>query len=238
MTPNQNEATNIMTVRNRWRTLAVLLAATCVAVVNAQAPAEQLDFPGMDPDRSLVNAAKSAEKAYRKGEFEDAMWLYRTRLAPAGDKFAQYMVGYMYADGEGVPRDPIMAAAWFLVAAERGHESLVEVSQKTLRALSASQRAEARDKAEALRAEVGDRAILEHLIYLDEASLREQTGSRSGTCSQTARVEMTIDGRAGQSVSMQRFCEVLNERIATRQAYLDNYVEYGDIDESVADSVK
>ena len=35
---------------------------------------------------------------------------------------------------------------------------------------------------------------------------------------------------------MQRFCEVLNERIAVRRAYVDNYVEYGDIDESVADA--
>lgn len=225
-----------MTVRNFSRVFVMLLAALCFSAAGAQAPADQLEFPGIDPERSLINAAKKAEQEYNKKNFEDAMWLYRTRLAPAGDKFAQYMVGYMYADGEGVPRDPVTAAAWFLLAAERGHESLVEVSQSTMRALSPSQRERARAEADELRAEFGDRAILEHLIYLDEASLREQTGSRSGTCSQTARVEMTIDGRAGQSVSMQRFCEVLNERIAVRRAYVDNYVEHGDIDESVADA--
>lgn len=225
-----------MKTRTHWRSMLVLLACCAFSAALAQAPADQLEFPGMDPDKGIIRAAKKAESAYKKRDFDEAMWYYRTRLAPAGDKFAQYMIGYMHAAGEGVPKDPVSAAAWFLVAAERGHESLVEVSQNTMRALSATQRRAAREKADELRAEVGDRAILERLVYLDETSLREQTGSRSGACAQSARVEMTIDGRAGQSVSMQRFCEVLNGRIEARRAYIDNYVEYGDIEEAVADS--
>lgn len=137
-------------------TAVLLFASTCAGAAGSDA---QLNFPGIDADNTVINAVKKAERAYAEGDFKEAMWQYRTRVAPIGDKFAQHTIGYMYAAGEGVSQDPVTAAAWFLVAAERGHEQLVEVSQNALRELSEPQRERAREIAEELREELGDRAV-------------------------------------------------------------------------------
>ena len=42
-------------------------------------------------------------------------------LAEKGDADAQYNLGWMYADGEGVPEDDKEAVKWYRKAAEQGH---------------------------------------------------------------------------------------------------------------------
>ena len=41
--------------------------------------------------------------------------------AEKGDAGAQYSLGFMYADGRGVPRDDAQAVAWYRKAAAQGH---------------------------------------------------------------------------------------------------------------------
>jgi TPR repeat protein len=41
--------------------------------------------------------------------------------AEAGDAEAQFNLGTVYADGEGVPQDDAEAARWFRLAADQGH---------------------------------------------------------------------------------------------------------------------
>ena len=41
--------------------------------------------------------------------------------AEAGDAEAQFFVGVLYAEGEGVPRNYMAAVAWYRRAAEQGH---------------------------------------------------------------------------------------------------------------------
>jgi len=43
------------------------------------------------------------------------------KAAEAGDADAQYDLGLMYHDGEGVPEDYVEAVKWFRKAAEQGH---------------------------------------------------------------------------------------------------------------------
>ena len=43
------------------------------------------------------------------------------RQAEQGDPEAQYNLGDMYINGEGVPEDQAEAAHWFRLAAEQGH---------------------------------------------------------------------------------------------------------------------
>ena len=38
------------------------------------------------------------------------MFIYREELAPLGDKYAQYMIGYMHEHGKGVDKDPAVAS--------------------------------------------------------------------------------------------------------------------------------
>ncbi|MFC7331980.1 peptidoglycan-binding protein [Rhodocista pekingensis] len=57
--------------------------------------------------------------AYQAGEYEQAL----TELEPAarqGDAQAQYYLGSMYAEGQGVLRDPSLAHTWLTLAANQG----------------------------------------------------------------------------------------------------------------------
>ena len=44
-------------------------------------------------------------------------------LAKAGIALAQFSLGYMYANGEGVPKDAVQAVSWYRKAAEQGDAS-------------------------------------------------------------------------------------------------------------------
>lgn len=55
--------------------------------------------------------------AYKRGDFAAALREYRAEDGPSAD----FAMGVMYYKGEGVKRDPAMAAMFFRRAAERGH---------------------------------------------------------------------------------------------------------------------
>ena len=54
---------------------------------------------------------------------QDSSFLETRRLAEQGDAVAQFSLGSMYANGEGVPEDDAEAVRWFRMAAEQGHAS-------------------------------------------------------------------------------------------------------------------
>lgn len=60
--------------------------------------------------------------AYRARHYRTAIanWL---PLAEDGNLYAQFFVGGLYADGSGVPRDPVRALIWWTLAANQGHEN-------------------------------------------------------------------------------------------------------------------
>ena len=60
--------------------------------------------------------------AYDRGEFETALKEWRP-LAEQGNVSFQFLLGTMYADGQGVPQDDQEAVKWFRRAAEQGHAS-------------------------------------------------------------------------------------------------------------------
>ena len=57
--------------------------------------------------------------AYHRGDHAVAMEIWRP-LAERGDVSAQYMVGYLYAQGEGVESSSRTAAKWYRKAADQG----------------------------------------------------------------------------------------------------------------------
>jgi hypothetical protein len=67
--------------------------------------------------------------------------------AEAGDAYAQYDLGYMYYEGEGVPRDDAEAARWIRLAADQGHAA----AQVNLGVMYADGRGVPQDDAEAVR---------------------------------------------------------------------------------------
>ena len=58
--------------------------------------------------------------AYNSGDYATALNEWKP-LAEQGDDSAQYNLGVIYANGEGVPQDYEEAVKWYRLAAEQGH---------------------------------------------------------------------------------------------------------------------
>ena len=58
-------------------------------------------------------------KAAQAGDFQTALKEWKM-LADQGDAYAQYFLGLMYANGEGVVEDDAEAAGWYRLAADQG----------------------------------------------------------------------------------------------------------------------
>ncbi len=60
--------------------------------------------------------------AYERGDYATALRTWRP-LADQGSAIAQFNLGLMYDNGEGVPRDYTAAASWYRKAADQGYAS-------------------------------------------------------------------------------------------------------------------
>jgi len=87
------------------------------------------------PDSRTASVQSKVDELFESGEFERAYFIYRNELAPIGDKYAQYMVGYMHLMGMGVEEDTVRASAWYRLAAERGYPEFVAIRKQVLKSL-------------------------------------------------------------------------------------------------------
>ncbi len=73
-------------------------------------------------------------QAYRRGDYATALeeWL---SLAEQGNATAQYRLGFMYADGEGVAQDYVLSHMWFNLAAAHLPADVVQESAATQRSI-------------------------------------------------------------------------------------------------------
>ncbi len=62
--------------------------------------------------------------AYERGDYETALKEFRP-LAEQGDPLAQSYLGGMYTEGEGLPKDYVLAHMWATLAAAQGNENAV-----------------------------------------------------------------------------------------------------------------
>ncbi len=58
--------------------------------------------------------------AYEAREFEAAVGLWRP-LAEGGDVEAQFLLGFVFGEGQGVEKNPVEAVRWFGLAGQQGH---------------------------------------------------------------------------------------------------------------------
>lgn len=176
MRPRAHSAEDIVTgIQSRASSIALLvMAGLCVS---SPAPAgDYRQFPGAPADDRTLRIQERVEEIYAADDHSRALLIYEKELAPAGDKYAQYMVGFMHLAGEGVAADPVAAMAWYRLAAERGEESFVEARDE----LAASLPPEALERSEELFTELwrqyGDRKLLLDLVEDDLELLRRQAG--------------------------------------------------------------
>lgn len=67
----------------------------------------------------LNTSYKDGVAAYNKGDYQLA-YLHWQPLAKKGNKFAQFGIGNMYDNGQGMPQNHAKAFKWYLEAAKQG----------------------------------------------------------------------------------------------------------------------
>ncbi|MEQ8205554.1 MAG: hypothetical protein RIA65_05205 [Woeseia sp.] len=152
--------------------LLVLLAACTVMAAAPAGAQEYRHFPGLVPDLRTARVQERVETLYNQRDYQLALRNYEEFLAPLGDKYAQYMVGYMHLSGQGTTPDPVRALAWYRLAAERNERPYVEARDALAAMLDDEQLATADRDFVKLRRRLGDRQLLVSLIRRDVNALR------------------------------------------------------------------
>ena len=83
-----------------------------------------------------------AYAAYNSGDYKSAARLFRP-LADQGNASAQYNLGLMYNNGQGVPQDYVMAHMWLNLAAARGYTTAKTSRDRAANLMTSEQIAEA-----------------------------------------------------------------------------------------------
>jgi len=68
---------------------------------------------------------QDATDAYNRQDYKEAVRLYRLS-AEQGNALAQYNLGMVYKNGEGVPQDDTLAHMWWNIAGSKGHEEATD----------------------------------------------------------------------------------------------------------------
>src|SRR6056297_4347851 len=207
------------------RALPCLVLGAALAFWTLAAAAQER-FPGSAPSSRTVKIQQKAERAYQEGDYERAFRIWRKDLVEIGDKYAQYMVGYLYLTGQGTERDATKAYAWYRLAAERGHDELVRVMEELEPRLTPAELDAGMAEYERLSGKYGDRKLVRRLIRIDELRLKKRTG-RVGA---SVGAPMTVVLRNGRSVDATRYYAAIEERLQRRYQYLQGYVEFGELE--------
>lgn len=194
--------------------MTAMLMATSVAAVAGD------DFPGGKADRRVLEAQQKVDELFEKGDYERAYFIYREELVPLGDKYAQYMVGYMNIVGKGVPRDYIVGSAWYRLAAERGDVSFSAARDEVWDQFSDEQRLQSDQKYAALRLDFSDAMIIASFIEkdLDLISRRQQRSTLSNDL---------VDSQNQSDAENAQLVEEARQRIQNRLEYLANTIASG-----------
>ena len=182
----------------------------------AMAAIAQEGYLGEAPTRTILKAQEKADAYFEKQKYGKAMAIYRDDLAPVGDKYAQYMVAYMYLAGKGVEEDAIVASAWYRLAAQRENEQYVRIRDGLLSLFNDEQRSRSDLMYVDLRRKMGDLALVHKLIRDDIQVLRRRTGTELFLQSDIER------GNYGQQLDV---FDAAVDRIGSRLEFLRRQIE-------------
>ena len=149
----------------RLSILVSVLCCTCIALPTVAQRTSELSADV--PDTRTLAVQRKVETLFLEGEHKRAFFIYHEELAPLGDKYAQYMVGYMYDKGMGVARDDVKAVAWYRLAGERNTPEFVAVYKDSITKLDEAKRLRAEVEYLQLRREFSDLAVLFSSIKRD-----------------------------------------------------------------------
>ncbi len=204
---------------NRLRLVAVV--ALCLTTLDVVAQGVG-PFPGRAIDAKTMKIQNKAEELVEKGDFERAHLIYRNDLAPIGDKYAQYMVGYMYLTGNHVNEDPVLASAWYRLAAERSYKEFLNERDHLLGLFSDVDLVRSDSLYLQLRREYSDVVLLLDLVKADVDMLEARTGSRLSGGGGTVTI---VDARSGSSISGDRLYGQVRRRMEARLRFMGTQLD-------------
>jgi len=211
------------TLKIRLALIAGLLAAFFCASLQAQS---YRSFPGESADQRTLQTQKRVDELYAAGEYERALFIYEKELAPRGDKYAQYMVGYMHLDTPGVPPDKARALAWYRLAAERENEVLQQARDELAADLTQAEIDASNRIFLDLLQEIGDTRLIMKLIRRDMNTLSGRTGThiRGATSGGS-----TVIIRPSGVIEDPNFYRNIRLRLESRLSYLETKIKISDI---------
>ncbi len=207
---------------------AILLLTLCTAAMGQFAVA--LDRSNDSP---ALRLQLKAEDLYQNGHFERAYFIYVNELAAIGDKYAQYMAGYMCLHGQGMRQDRIKASAWYRLAAERGAPEFIQVRDQLLGALGEGELKLSDDTYVDLRLRYSDLALaLGHVRDERRAFGSGTTGTRLNTGSGPVTV---IDPRTGAPMTREAYVRRIEDRMQVRLDFITENMGIDPVDAGMSD---
>lgn len=170
------------------------------------------DFPGSKPDRRILKTQEKVDSLFERGEYERAYFIYREELAPLGDKYAQYMVGYMNITGKGVDKNYIAGSAWYRLAAERGDAHFSRARDEVWALFNDEQRQQSDKKYGDLRLEYSDVMIVAELAEKDLELLEKQVPN--------SQLALSVDVTSINNAERARTASLAASRLNTRIEFL------------------
>jgi hypothetical protein len=161
----------------------------------------------------MVQLQDRVDELYERGKYDRAYLIYRDELALAGDKYAQYMVGFMTLQGKGVAADPVTASAWYRMAAERGTKEFVMVRDRLMAKFDDVEVSQSDRVYRELRMKYSDLALLLRLVKRNFEQLADSTGSRLGASGSAMTV---VDTRTGRPMAGDEYYGQIQKQLETR----------------------
>jgi hypothetical protein len=177
-----------------------LLAGLCCTPALSQ---DYMRFPGESADQRTLKTQEQVDELYASGDYKRALFIYEKELAPRGDKYAQYMVGFMHLNGQGVPPDPARA----LMTPDE-----IEASNRIFLQLLQ---------------EIGDTKLIMTLIQKDMNTLKGRTGTHIPGSRVSSPMQIIMP--SGMPVDPNYYSNI-RRRLEVRLGYLETTVEISDIE--------
>jgi len=205
-------------------------------LLSASAFAQWSEFPTGDLDSHTMSIQAKAESLYVSGDYKRARIIYVDELATIGDKYAQYMTGYMNLMGQGVPEDPVRASAWYRIAAERQAPEFLIVRDELIRTFDAEQLAASDAIYLELCKKYSDIVIVMRLLEEDLEMLKvEMTGSRLASRS-GSRLVTTVDVNSGTLMSADRYRDRVRRTLQSRLDFVTGQLDMERLDVNLTNS--
>jgi hypothetical protein len=202
-------------------------------LLSATVAAQWSEFPSGDLDSRTTRIQDKAEDLYQSGGWERAHFIYVNELAPIGDKYAQYMAGYMCQWGHGVEKDPVLASAWYRVAAERNSPEFVEVRDQMMESLSPEERDRSDIQYIELRQKYSDLVVVLNLLTAEYNELHDGgTGSRLTSRGGSVTI---LDPKSGIGISKDALIKRTLQQMQVRLDFLTDELQIANMNASGLD---